>query len=77
MSRPKIDYVKSYKEMKNLYEDVLFKNDALVKKHDQLIAEFDKAVAEGRRFREMLYEQRGIIGFLESKIEKLKDGSSV
>jgi hypothetical protein len=61
--------------MNKLYEDVLFRNNALVEKHDQLIAEFDKAVVEGKRMREMLYEQRGIIGFLESKIEKLQNGS--
>jgi len=60
--------------MKTLYEEVLLRNDALVKKHDHLEAEFDKAVAEGKRFREMLYEQRGVIGFLENKIKKLQNG---
>jgi len=73
----KINYAKSYKDMKTLYEEVLLRNDSLVTKHDRLIAEFDKAVAEGKRFREMLYEQRGVIGFLENKIEKLQNGTKL
>jgi len=77
MARPKIDYAKSYREMKSLYENVLLRNDELAKKHDRLTAEFDKAVAEGKRFREMLYEQRGVIGYLESRIENLQDGSEL
>jgi len=77
MGRAKINYAKSYKEMKTLYEEVLLRNDALATKHDRLIAEFDKAVAEGKRFREMLYEQRGVIGFLENKIEKLQNGTKL
>jgi hypothetical protein len=77
MGRSKIDYSKSYKEMKLLYEELLLRNDALVKSHNLLTAEFDKAVAEGKRFREMLYEQRGVIGYLESRIEILQDGSEL
>lgn len=77
MARQKTDYVKSYKEMKLLYEELLLRNNELVRKHDHLIAEFDKAVIECKRFREMLYEQRGVIGFLESKIEKLQDGTKL
>ena len=77
MGRTKIDYSKSYKEMKLLYEELLLRNDALVKSHNLLTKEFDKAVVEGKHFREMLYEQRGVIGYLESKIEKLEDGSEL
>jgi hypothetical protein len=77
MGRSKIDYSKSYKEMKLLYEGLLLRNNELVREHDRLVAEFNKAVLEGKRFREMLYEQRGVIGFLESKLEKLKDGSEL
>jgi len=77
MGRPKIDYSKSYKEIKQAYEDLLERSNALVRSHDKLTAEFDKAVAEGKRFREMLYEQRGVIGFLESKLEKLQNGSEL
>jgi len=77
MGRSKIDYSKSYKEMKLLYEELLVRNNALVKKYDHLVVEFDKAVLEGKRFREMLYEQRGVIGFLESKLEKLQNGSKL
>jgi len=75
MGRSKIDYAKSYREIKQAYEDLLERSNALVRSHDKLTAEFDKAVVECKHFREMLYEQRGVIGYLESKIEKLEDGS--
>jgi predicted nuclease with TOPRIM domain len=77
MGRAKIDYAKLYREIKQAYEELLGRNDALVKSHKHLTAEFDKAVVECKHFREMLYEQRGVIGYLESKIEKLEDGSEL
>jgi hypothetical protein len=77
MARTKIDYAKAYKETKKRLELKDSMNSELIGKYEKLSCEFNKAVAEGKRFREMLYEQRGVIGFLETKLEKLKDGSSV
>lgn len=77
MARPKIDYGKAYKEIKVKLDFVQSMHGDLVLEYEKLDNEFSKAVKEGKRMREMLYEQRGIIGFLEAKLEKLKDGSPV
>ena len=70
MGRTKIDYKVKLDFVQSMHDD-------LVLEHEKLENEFNKAVKEGKRMREMLYEQRGIIGFLESKIEKSKDGSKL
>lgn len=77
MARPKIDYGKAYKEIKVKLDFVQSMHGDLVLEYEKLDNEFSKAVKEGKRMREMLYEQRGIIGFLEAKLKKLKDGSPV
>lgn len=48
-------------------------NTNLMGKYSRLDDEFTKAVHSNRRYQEQLLEQRGIIGFLESKITKLME----
>ena len=74
------DYKKLYNELKALHAHVeerfftLNETHAeLMKRYSRLADEFDKAVKSNKRYQEMLYEQRGVIGFLEDKIEKLKE----
>tara|TARA_R110000822_G_scaffold92140_16_gene212151 strand:+ start:1513 stop:1764 length:252 start_codon:yes stop_codon:yes gene_type:complete len=74
------DYKKLYNELKALHAHVeerfftLNETHAeLIKRHSRLDDEFTKAVKSNKRYQEMLYEQRGVIGFLEDKIEKLKE----
>jgi len=73
MTRTKINYVKAYRELKfqnelneNRFNDLLNESKALSDKYEQAI---EKAKANV----ELLYEQRGIIGFLETKIVKLTE----
>ena len=73
MTRTKINYVKAYRELKfqnelneNRFNDLLNESKALSDKYEQAI---EKAKANV----ELLYEQRGIIGFLEAKIVKLTE----
>jgi predicted nuclease with TOPRIM domain len=73
------DYKKLYNELNEKYKSAVEIHKAVVERYDRLNAshkhvneEFTKAVNSNKRYQEMLYEQRGIIGFLESKIEKLK-----
>lgn len=77
MGRNRINYVEAYRSLKTEYESALQLNIALLEKHNKLIKEFDKAVSEGKLLKEMLYEQRGVIGFLEDKIEKLRNGTKL
>jgi hypothetical protein len=74
------DYKKLYNELKALHAHVeerfftLNETHAeLVKRYSRLDDEFTKAVHANKNQQVMLYEQRGIIGFLEDKIEKLKE----
>lgn len=74
------DYKKLYNEMKELHKHVeerffsLNETHAeLMKRYSRLDDEFTKAVNSNRRYQEQLLEQRGIIGFLESKLLKLSE----
>ena len=74
------DYKKLYNELKALHAHVeerfftLNETHAeLMKRHSRLDDEFTKAINANKNQQMMIFEQRGIIGFLESKIEKLKE----
>jgi len=74
------DYKKLYNELKVTYESCAEQYAKLVEDHTRLMDrygkldnEFTKAVHANKNQQVMLYEQRGIIGFLENKIEKLKE----
>jgi exoribonuclease R len=73
------DYKKLYNELNEKYKNAVEAHRKVIEHYDRLLVsnkhlneEFTKAVTSNKRYQEMLYEQRGIIGFLESKIEKLK-----
>ena len=74
------DYKKLYNELKVTYESCAEQYVLLVKEHTHLMdrygnldKEFTKAVNANKNQQMMIFEQRGIIGFLENKIEKLRE----
>jgi hypothetical protein len=74
------DYRKLHKELTQKYKDCSEVNASLVERYNEisarnkhLNAEMDKAVRTNKEQQVMLYEQRGIIGFLEAKIAKLSE----
>jgi hypothetical protein len=73
MPKIKIDYVKAYRELKTLIEHERDAHNALHKEYAQLKDKYDKVVEQGKNNVELLYEQRGVIGFLETKIVKLTE----
>ena len=73
MARTKIDYVKAYREMRAEKEELATGYNKLLVDYSNLKTEYNKAVEKGKANVELLYEQRGIIGFLESKIVKLTE----
>jgi len=73
MGRTKIDYPKAYREMRAEKEELATGYNNLLVDYNNLKIEYNKAVEKGKGNVELLYEQRGIIGFLESKIVKLTE----
>ena len=73
MGRVKIDYPKAYREMRAEKEELATGYNNLLVDYSNLKIEYNKAVEKGKANVELLYEQRGIIGFLESKIVKLTE----
>jgi len=73
MGRVKIDYPKAYREMRAEKEELATGYNNLLVDYSNLKIEYNKAVEKGKANVEILYEQRGIIGFLESKIVKLTE----
>jgi hypothetical protein len=74
------DYKKLHKELNEKYKSCTDVNVTLVERYNEisarskhLHAELDKAVKANKNQQVMLYEQRGIIGFLEAKIAKLSE----
>lgn len=74
------DYKKLYNALKESSEILAERCNTLhethtgmMQKYSRLDEEFTKAVNSNRRYQEQLLEQRGIIGFLESKILKLTE----
>jgi len=73
MGRVKIDYPKAYREMRAEKEELATGYNKLLVDYSNLKIEYNKAIEKGKANMELLYEQRGIIGFLESKIVKLTE----
>jgi len=73
MGRTKIDYPKAYREMRAEKEELATGYNNLLVDYNNLKIEYNKAVEKGKGNVELLYEQRGVIGFLESKIVKLTE----
>jgi len=73
MGRVKIDYPKAYREMRAEKEELATGYNNLLVDYSNLKIEYNKAVEKGKANVELLYEQRGIIGFLELKIVKLTE----
>ena len=73
MARTKIDYVKAYRELKAQVQESNARYTKLLVDYSNLKTEFNKAVEKGKANVELLYEQRGVIGFLETKILKLTE----
>jgi len=73
MARTKIDYVKAYREMRAQKEELATGYNNLLNENRALRDMYDKAVEKGKANVELLYEQRGVIGFLETKILKLTE----
>jgi len=74
------DYKKLYNALQESSEILAERCNTLNEQHTELMGkyhklddEFTKAVMSNRRYQEQLLEQRGIIGFLESKITKLME----
>ena len=73
MARTKIDYVKAYRELKAQVQESNIRCNNLLNENRALRDMYDKAVEKGKANVELLYEQRGVIGFLETKILKLTE----
>ena len=73
MGRVKINYPKAYREMRAEKEELATGYNNLLVDYSNLKIEYNKAVEKGKANVELLYEQRGIIGFLETKIVKLTE----
>jgi len=73
MGRVKIDYPKAYREMRAEKEELATGYNNLLVDYSNLKIEYNKAVEKGKANVELLYEQRGVIGFLETKIVKLTE----
>ena len=73
MGRVKIDYPKAYREMRAEKEELATGYNNLLVDYSNLKIEYNKAVEKWKANVELLYEQRGIIGFLETKIVKLTE----
>ena len=73
MGRVKIDYPKAYRELKAQVQESNARYAKLLVDYSNLKTEYNKAVEKGKENVELLYEQRGVIGFLETKIVKLTE----
>jgi len=73
MGRAKIDYPKAYRELKAQVQESNARYAKLLVDYSNLKTEYNKAVEKGKENVELLYEQRGVIGFLETKIVKLTE----
>jgi len=73
MGKVKIDYPKAYREMRAEKEELATGYNNLLVDYSNLKIEYNKAVEKGKANVELLYEQRGVIGFLETKIVKLTE----
>ena len=73
MGRTKIDYSKAYREMRAEKEELATGYNNLLNENRALRGMYDKEVEKGKAKVELLYEQRGVIGFLETKIVKLTE----
>jgi len=73
MGSTKIDYSKAYREMRAEKEELATGYNNLLVDYNNLKIEYNKAVEKGKGNVELLYEQRGVIGFLETKIVKLTE----
>lgn len=74
------DYKKMYTELNEKYKSVVETNTNIVEHYNKLNvsnknlnAEFTKAVASNKDLQAKLFEQRGIIGYLEAKITTLSE----
>jgi hypothetical protein len=74
------DYKKLYNDLKTIseatterYTQQVVAYTELKDKYVHLDKEFTKAVNANKNQQVMFFEQRGIIGFLENKIEKLQE----
>jgi len=73
MARTKIDYPKAYREMRAQKEELATGYNKLLNEFNTWKIDHYKMIEKSRANVELLYEQRGIIGFLESKIVKLTE----
>ena len=79
MPRKPIDYKKLYQESDELFKDQQVNVELAIKKigelenrHKNLNLEFDKAVEINKKFQHTIIEQRGVINYLEGKIDAKK-----
>jgi len=73
MGRTKIDYPKAYREMRSENEKIGSRYNKLLHEFSTWKIDHHKMIEKSKANVELLYEQRGIIGFLESKIVKLTE----
>ena len=73
MPRKPTNWRAEYIEAKKIGELHKQANDELHKQMEKQIKNYETMIVDSKRLREMLYEQRGVIGFLEAKIEKLME----
>ena len=73
MARTKINYVKAYRELKSQNEEYDARYNKLLNEFNTWKIDHYKMIEKSKANVELLYEQRGIIGFLESKIVKLTE----
>ena len=71
MGRTKIDYPKAYRELKAQVQEYDARYNKLLHEFSTWKIDHHKMIEKSKANVELLYEQRGIIGFLESKIVKL------
>lgn len=68
MPKPKMDYKKAYTQAETTIKDLSIMVDSLENRHKNLNLEFDKAVEINKKFQHTIIEQRGVINYLEGKI---------
>lgn len=73
MGRTKIDYPKAYRVLKSQNEEYDARYNKLLNEFNTWKIDHYKMIEKSKANVELLYEKRGIIGFLESKIVKLNE----
>jgi len=73
MGRPTKDYKKLYQEIDKDLDQLQENVNWATKKIDHLDEELDKAVAINKQYQQTIFEQRGVIRYLELQVRTLDE----